>query len=833
MSSNKNKTFFQSMKSNNDEHQVEEDSGEFISLLSSEEEEEMNNEPTPKELPILPIRNTVLYPGVVIPITVGRDRSIHLINDCNRNDKILGVVAQSNPSEENPTIEELYEVGTVAQILKLIKMPDGNVTAIIQGKKRFSVEEYTQEEPYFKARVLPFEEELAPENDHLNALIDAMRDTATQIIKLSPNIPSEASIAIKNIESPTFLVNFIASNMNVDVVEKQELLEMKDIYKKSKVVLEHLTKEQKMLELKNEIQSKVKGDIDKQQKDFFLQQQLRAIQEELGQDSPDKELDTLKEKAKKKKWNKEVANTFEKELQKLSRTNPAAAEYSIAFNYLEFLIELPWNEYTKDKLNLENVHQILDRDHYGLEKVKERILEYLAVLKLKGDMKSPILCLYGPPGVGKTSLGRSVAEAMGRKYNRLSLGGLRDEAEIRGHRKTYIGAMPGRIIQSIKKSKSANPVIVLDELDKVGSDFRGDPASALLEVLDPEQNTSFYDNYLEMEFDLSKVLFIATANNLGDIHPALRDRMEIIDINGYLLEEKLEIAKQHLIPKQRKAHGLKAQQLKVEDKVLEFIIDKYTRESGVRTLDKRMADLCRYKAKSIVAEEKIPASIDESWAEKILGSPKFSGDTYQMDDAPGLVAGLAWTPVGGDVLFTEVILSPGKGKIHLTGKLGDVMKESASIAYSYLKSNFKSLDLNPAAFEKWDIHVHVPEGAVPKEGPSAGITIMTALASAFTQRKVKKNIAMTGELTLRGRVLPVGGVKEKILAAKRFGMTDIILSKYNEKDVKEVSEKYLEGVKFHYVNNAADVLKVALEKAEKGQENFFNQPLELNSNKDK
>jgi len=791
---------------------MSEDNPEFISLLSPEEEEEMNNEDVPDQVPILPLRNTVLYPGVVIPITVGRDKSIQLINDARQEDSVIGVTAQKSTDVEDPDAKDLYQTGTLAKILKHLKMPDGNVTVIIQGKKRFSIQEITNTDPYFKASIQPFDEKPIEIDDEQRAMMSTMKDMATTIVNLSPNIPSEATTAIKNIESLTFLVNFISSNLNVEVSDKQEILEMKDLKAKGNQVLQHLNEEQKMLELKNQIQSKVKSDIDQQQKNYFLQQQLKTIQEELGQDTPDKEIEDLKERAKEKNWGEKEEEQFNKELKKLQRMNPAAAEYSVIFNYLETLLDLPWNEYTEDKLDLENARKVLNEDHYGLERVKERLLEYLAVLKLKGNMKSPILCLYGPPGVGKTSLGRSIARSLGREYSRMSLGGLHDEAEIRGHRKTYIGAMPGRIIQSIKKAKSSNPVIVLDEIDKVGADFRGDPASALLEVLDPEQNANFYDNYLELEYDLSNVMFITTANNLDSVHPALRDRLEVIELSGYLLEEKTEIAKRHLIPRQRESHGLKGDQFKLNQAVLKELIEGYTQESGVRSLEKQISSLARSKAKSIVFNEKVSNYVKKEDLDKILGPKSFMRDVYTSDKLPGISTGLAWTPSGGDVLNIEVSLSPGKGKMHLTGKLGEVMKESAHISYSYLKANYKSFGIDPKAFDSWDLHIHVPEGSVPKEGPSAGITMLTALASAYTQRKVKSKLGMTGELTLRGAVLPVGGIKEKILAAKRLGINTIILCKTNEKDVKQIKENYIKGLQFNYVNRMEEVIDLALEK---------------------
>jgi ATP-dependent Lon protease len=788
----------------------EDDGPEFISLLSPEEEEEMDKEQTPEELSILPLKNTVLFPGVVIPITVGRDKSIKLINDAYKKEKIIGVVAQKSELIEDPETGDIYQVGVIAHIIKMLKMPDGNTTAIIQGKRRFKIKEILKTEPYIRATVEAVIEPHLEMDEELNATVSALKDLSTEIIHMSPNLPSEASIAIKNIDSPRFLVNFISSNLTVSVAEKQELLASVDFKTRAKLVLQHLSKEQQLLELKNQIHSKVKVDLDKQQRDYFLHQQLKAIQEELGADSPDKEIESMRERAKKKKWSKEVEAAFTKELNKLERMNPAAAEYSVTLNYLELMLDLPWGEYTKDNLDLKRAKKILDKDHYGLDKIKDRILEYLAVLKLKGDMKSPILCLYGPPGVGKTSLGKSIAKALGRKHARMSLGGLHDESEIRGHRKTYIGAMPGRIIQALKKAESSNPVFILDEIDKIGSDFRGDPASALLEVLDPEQNNSFYDNYLELEYDLSHVMFIATANNLETLHPALRDRMEIIELSGYLIEEKVEIAKDYLIPKQREMHGLKKKDLAIKGDVIEKLIEDYTRESGVRSLEKKIASIARRRAKEIVMGENVSPSIEPNHLEDILGPKIFEKDIFQNSEIAGVATGLAWTSVGGDVLYIETILSPGKGKINLTGKLGEVMKESALTALSYLKSQYKEFGIHPKAFDLWDLHIHVPEGAVPKEGPSAGITMLTALASAYTQRKIKPGIAMTGEITLRGDVLPVGGIKEKILAAKRLGFKEIVLSAHNRKDVKDVKQIYIEGLSFHYVKTMNEVIEVAL-----------------------
>ncbi len=787
---------------------IEEDM-EFIPLMSSEDEEKMNNEDVPGTLPILPLRNTVLFPGVVIPITVGRDKSIALIKDVYRGNKILGVVAQKDDSVENPQLKDVYKTGTVAQIIKMFQMPDGNTTVIIQGKRPFELLEFTQTEPYIKAQVKALPVPEIPDTKSFEALVGSIKDLAARIVELSPNIPTEANFALKNIESPVFLINFIASNMNAGVDEKQRLLQESNIEQRANYLLEYLSKEIQLLELKNDIQSKVRVDLDKQQREYFLHQQLKQIQEELGGNPLEKEINQFKEKAKTKKWSKKVKEHFELELEKLQRINPQSPEYSVHLNYLETLLDLPWNEYTADNFDLKRAKKILDRDHFGLEKVKERILEYLAVLKLKGDMKSPILCLYGPPGVGKTSLGRSIAEALGRKYVRMSLGGLHDEAEIRGHRKTYIGAMPGRIIQNIKKAQSSNPVFVLDEIDKIGKDFRGDPSSALLEVLDPEQNTSFYDNFLELEYDLSKVMFIATANELNTIQPALLDRMEIIEINGYTVEEKIEIAKRHLIPKQIETHGLKKNQISLSKAVIEKVITDYTRESGVRQLDKKIAKLVRHIAKFVAMEEDYNPKITVKDLKDILG-PGHARDKYQGNDVAGVVTGLAWTPVGGDILFIESSLSPGKGKLTLTGNLGDVMKESAVIAMEYIKAHAQMLGINYEVFEHWNVHIHVPEGATPKDGPSAGITILTALASLFTQRKVKDKLAMTGEITLRGRVLPVGGIKEKILAAKRAGITDIILSESNRKDVEDIEPKYIEKLTFHYVTKMDEVLRIAL-----------------------
>ncbi|MCK9618859.1 MAG: endopeptidase La [Lentimicrobiaceae bacterium] len=785
---------------------------EFIPLLSQEDEDQMNSEDIPEILPILPLRNTVLFPGVVIPITVGRDKSINLIREYYRSTKIIGVVAQKDAEIEEPAFEDLNRVGTVAMILKTFQMPDGSTTAIIQGKKRFSIEEPLQTEPYFKAKVSQYGNvETIKQTKKFDALIASLRDLSIQIINNSPNIPSEAAFVIKNIESPVFLVNFVSANLNSDNTEKQKLLELTNIESHANQALAALTKELQMLDLKNQIQKKVKIDIDKQQRDYFLNQQLKTIQAELGFGQSEEELLEMREKAKTKKWSKEVAAVFNKEFTKLQRMNSAAMEYSMQMNYLDTLIELPWNDFTEDNFNLQHAQRILDEDHYGLEKVKERIIEYLAVIKLKGDMKSPILCLLGPPGVGKTSLGKSIARAVGRKYIRMSLGGLRDEAEIRGHRKTYIGAMPGRIIQSLKKIKSSNPVFVLDEVDKViGANINGDPASALLEVLDPEQNSTFYDNYLEIEYDLSRVMFIATCNSLSTVHPALRDRMEIIDLSGYLVEEKVEIAQRHLIPKQLNEHGLEKKQLTFPQNILEKIIDEYTREAGVRTLEKNIAKIIRNKARFIVSEEPYNKKINSKDLESVLGIPQYQHEKNFSGDIAGVATGLAWTAAGGEILFIEVSLSKGKGNLTLTGNLGDVMKESATLAFEYLKANAIKLNIPQSAFDNWNVHIHVPEGATPKDGPSAGITMFTALASAFTQRKVKQGIAMTGEITLRGKVLPVGGIKEKILAAKRAKCPVILLSKENRKEIEEIKSTYKEGLTFFYINEMIEAIDLSL-----------------------
>ncbi|MFK8102966.1 MAG: endopeptidase La, partial [Saprospiraceae bacterium] len=760
------------------------DDTEFMPLFSIDDEDDtMNGEVYPETLPVLALKNTVLFPGIVIPITVGRDKSIKAINRAYESGRLVAVLSQKDTKIENPKVDDLYQVGTIARIIKLLKMPDGTATVILQGRKRFSLVELVREEPYLLGKIQPLEMQDVEDKLEYKALISSIKDMAKQIIEMSPNIPSEAVVMLKNISKDSFLLNFIASNLGVKVAAKQVVLEISELHSKAETVLEHMDNELQLLQLKDQIESKVRTDMEKQQRDYFLNQQLKTIQEELGQNPQEMELKKLVERAKTKKWSKEVEAVFNKELKKIGRINPQVAEYSVTLNYLELMLDLPWNEYSKDNFNLTRVKQVLDKDHFGLEKVKERILEHLAVLKLKGDMKSPIICLLGPPGVGKTSLGKSIAKALKRKFVRMSLGGLHDESEIRGHRKTYIGAMPGRIIKSIKKAETSNPVFILDEIDKVGKDFRGDPSSALLEVLDPEQNDAFYDNYLELEYDLSKVLFVATANSLSTIQPALLDRMEIIEVSGYSIEEKVEIAKRHLLPKQRAAHGLEAKDVKFKDEVLEDLIQLYTRESGVRSLDRRLAGVMRNIAKKVAMEVKYTPTLKKADLPVILGPTMFSKELYQEVHVPGVAVGLAWTRVGGDILFIEAILSKGKGKLTLTGNLGDVMKESASTALSFLKANAESLGIDLAVFEKQDIHIHVPEGAIPKDGPSAGITMLTALTSVFKKRSVKPFLAMTGEITLRGKVLPVGGIKEKILAAKRAGMKEIILCKVNEKHV--------------------------------------------------
>ena len=784
---------------------------DLIPLMTSEDEEALNKEALPKSIPILPLKNTVLFPGVVIPITASRDKSIQLIKDANKGDKVIGVVAQKDKSVENPTLKDIYNLGTVAQILRILKMPDGNTTVIIQGKKRFQIEEIISEKPYLKAKIKAVNDVKDTSNKKESlAVVDSVRDLALQIIQENPNIPSEASFAIKNINSNSFLINFVSSNMNLSVSDKQEILSLTSLNERALLCLKFMNIEYQKLALKNDIRSRVRSDMDQQQREYYLNQQLKTIQEELGGISYEEEVDELKERSKKKMWNDEVKNHFNKEWGKLQRMNPQVAEYSVQRNYLELILDLPWNEYSTDKFDLKKSQKILDRDHYGLDEVKKRIIEYLAVLKLRNDMKSPILCLYGPPGVGKTSLGKSIAESLGRSYVRVSLGGMRDESEIRGHRKTYIGAMPGRIIQSLKKAKKSNPVFVLDEIDKLTQGSQGDPSSALLEVLDPEQNNSFYDNFLEMGYDLSKVMFIATANNISSIHPALRDRMEIINVSGYTLEEKIEIASKHLLPKQLIEHGLNKKQLNLKKPIISKIIDGYTRESGVRGLDKQMAKMTRYIAKSIALKENYKSSPNLDDLSEILGPVKINRDLAENNHVAGVVTGLAWTVLGGEILFIESSLSKGKGNLGITGNLGKVMKESSTIALEYLKSNSKNLGIDKFAFDKYNIHIHVPEGSTPKDGPSAGITMLTSLMSLFTQKRVKKNLAMTGEITLRGKVLPVGGIKEKILAAKRSKIKEIILCDQNKKDIDEINPRYLKGLKFFYVKDMSEVLSIAI-----------------------
>ncbi|MDG2372316.1 MAG: endopeptidase La [Flavobacteriaceae bacterium] len=784
---------------------------DLIPLMTSEDEEALNKEALPKSIPILPLRNTVLFPGVVIPITASRDKSIELIKDANKGDKVIGVVAQKNESIENPELEDVYNLGTVAQILRVLKMPDGNTTVIIQGKKRFKIEEIITDTPYLKAKINAVEDLLVnSDNKELTAVVDSIRDLALQIIQENPNIPSEASFAIKNINSNSFLISFVSSNMNLSVSDKQKILSLTSLKERALLCLKFMNIEYQKLALKNDIRSRVRLDMNQQQREYYLNQQLKTIQEELGGISYEEEVDELKERSKSKQWNKEVNDHFNKEWGKLQRMNPQVAEYSVQRNYLELILDLPWDEFSSDKFDLKKAQKILDRDHYGLDEVKKRIIEYLAVLKLRNDMKSPILCLFGPPGVGKTSLGKSIAESLGRSYVRISLGGMRDESEIRGHRKTYIGAMPGRIIQSLKKAKKSNPVFVLDEIDKLTQGSQGDPSAALLEVLDPEQNNSFYDNFLEMGYDLSRVMFIATANNMAPIHPALRDRMEIINVSGYTIEEKIEIAHKHLLPKQLKEHGLSKNHLNLKKPIISKIVEGYTRESGVRGLDKQMAKMTRYVAKSIALEENYKVSPVLKDLSDILGPIKVNRDQAENNHVAGVVTGLAWTAVGGDILFIESSISKGKGDLGITGNLGKVMKESSKIALEYLKSNSKRLRIDQFPFEKYNIHIHVPEGATPKDGPSAGITMLTSLMSLFTQKRVKKSLAMTGEITLRGKVLPVGGIKEKILAAKRSKIKEIILCEQNKKDIEEIKPSYLKGLKFHYVKEMSDVLSIAI-----------------------
>ena len=789
----------------------QEEADDLIQMINPEQDNDLKVGDLPDELSILPIKNTVLFPGVVIPITVGRQKSIRLVKKAYQGNRIIGVVAQKNPLSEEPGIEDLYKTGTIARIIKMLVLPDGNTTIIIQGKNRFSIKEFVQEEPYLTARInLLVDPPFDLKSKESKALSQSLRDIASKILKLNPEIPQEAHVALDNIQSMQFLVHFLSSNLNVEVGEKQKILETSTIGDRATLLLQYMLKEVQMLEIKSEIQKKVHTDIDQQQRDYFLRQQIRVLQDELGYDTPDKEVEQLRRRGEQKKWSKETAKHFNKELDKLLRVNPASAEYPVTMNYVEFMLDLPWNEFTVDNFDLRNAKKVLDKDHFGLTKVKTRILEYLAVLKLKQDMKGPILCLYGPPGVGKTSLGRSVAKALSRKYVRMSLGGVHDEAEIRGHRKTYVGAMPGKILQNIKKTQTSNPVFILDEIDKVRSDFRGDPSSALLEVLDPEQNSTFGDNFLEVEYDLSKVLFIATANSLDTIHPALRDRMEIIEITGYTQEEKIEIATKHLVPKQLKEHGLKSSDVKISKKAIAKIIESYTRESGVRSLERKIGTVVRNIAKSLAMEEKYDKEVTEATVRKVLGAEVFDEELYQGNDVAGVVTGLAWTQVGGEILFVESSLNKGKGGLTISGQLGDVMKESAVAALSYLKANAEDLGIDHRIFQQYDLHIHVPAGAVPKDGPSAGITMLTSLASIYTQRKVKSKLAMTGEITLRGKVLPVGGIKEKILAAKRSGIKEIILSKKNQRDIDEIEQHYIKGLSFSYVETVGEVLKLAL-----------------------
>ncbi|MBN8577426.1 MAG: endopeptidase La [Cytophagales bacterium] len=790
---------------------VQEDSDEMIQLINPEQETDLKPEDLPEELSILPIKNTVLFPGVVIPITVTRQKSIRLIKKAYQGNRIIGVIAQKNKQAEEPGIEDLYRFGTVARIIKMLVLPDGNTTIIIQGKNRFQIREYVQDEPFMTARIdLQPELALDLQSKEVAALVQSLKDAASKILRLNPEIPQEAQVALDNIQSTGFLIHFLSSNLNVDVADKQKILETNNIIDRGTLLLQYMLKEIQMLEIKHEIQKKVHTDIDQQQRDYFLRQQIKVLQDELGFDGPDKEIEKLRKRGAEKKWPKVAADHFNKELDKLQRVNPQAPEFPITMNYVEFMLDLPWEEFTQDDFDLNRARKILDKDHFGLEKVKNRILEYLAVLKLKQDMKGPILCLYGPPGVGKTSLGKSIAKSLQRNYVRMSLGGVHDEAEIRGHRKTYIGAMPGKILQNIKKAKSSNPVFILDEIDKVRSDFRGDPSSALLEVLDPEQNNAFGDNYLEVEYDLSKVLFIATANSLDTIHPALRDRMEIIELTGYTVEEKLQIAIKHLVPKQLAEHGLKVKEVKFAKEALLKVIESYTRESGVRNLERKIGSVVRSIAKAVAMDEAFEKEITPAYVVKVLGAEIFDEELYQGNEIAGVVTGLAWTQVGGDILFIESSLSRGKGQLTISGQLGEVMKESAVAALSYLKSNAEALGIDHRVFQQYDLHIHVPAGAVPKDGPSAGITMLTSLASIFTQRKVKNKLAMTGEITLRGKVLPVGGIKEKVLAAKRSGIKEIILSEKNKRDIDEIEKTYVKGLAFHYVTSVEEVLKIAL-----------------------
>ncbi len=791
--------------------QGQEDEMEFMPIIPLTEDEDGNADELtiPDELPILPLRNTVLFPGVVIPITVGRDKSIKAVTDAYKGDKLVGVVAQKDSEIEEPQVTDLENIGTVAKLVKLIKMPDGGTTVIIQGKKRFSIDHITTEEPYFKAKINVLTEEKHKGSPDLEALVGSIKDLAAQIISISPNLPSEAGIILKNIENPSFLIHFVSSNLNSDLKQKQKLLEISDLKERAELLMSLMHTELQYAELKNKVTNKTRAELDKQQREYFLQQQMKAIKDELGGDNV-AEVKEMQKKAETKKWPAAAAEMFKKGVEKLERMHPSTPDYSVVYNHLDLMLDLPWEDYTTDSYDLRKAKKVLDHDHYGMNKIKERILEYLAVLKLKGDMKSPILCFIGPPGIGKTSLGKSIAAAVNRKYVRVSLGGVHDESEIRGHRKTYIGAMPGRIVQSIRKVKSGNPVIILDEIDKVGSDQRGDPSSALLEVLDPEQNNTFYDNYLELEYDLSKVLFIATANNISNIQPALRDRLEVIDLSGYAVEEKIEIAKRHLLPKEKEMHGLKPDSFKISDAVLQKVIEDYTRESGVRELDRQLASIMRYQAKEMVMKGKLKATITNNDVEKILGKTRYSNELYKTANMPGVAVGLAWTYVGGDILFIETQLSEGKGELQLTGNLGNVMKESATTAFTWLKGNAKKAGIDPEALRTKNAHIHIPEGATPKDGPSAGVTMMSALASAYSGRKIKPYLAMTGEITLRGQVLPVGGIKEKVLAAKRSGIKEIVMCYLNEKDISEINPQFIKGIKFHYVKTMSQVLDIAL-----------------------
>jgi ATP-dependent Lon protease len=805
MSSEKNEMSYQKF------FQKSEEEMDFIPIIPlNEGDSELEAIQVPEQIALLPLRNTVLFPGVVLPITVGRDKSIKAVNDAYRGDKLIGVIAQKDSNIEDPEIKDLEDVGTIAKIIKLIKMPDGGTTVIIQGRSRFLINDVVKEDPYFLAKITGLTEQDPVKDEDFEAYVANIKELATEIIQLSPNIPSEASIILRNIENPSFLIHFVSSNLNTDIKDKQKLLELDDIHQRADLLMSLLQKELQFAELKNKVNAKTKTEIDKQQREYFLQQQMKSIKEELGGDTNDREVNDMQKKAETKKWTEAAKEMFQKGIERLQRMHPSTPDYSVIYNHLDLMLDLPWQDYTEDHYDLKKAKEILDNDHYGMEKIKERILEYLAVLKLKGDMKSPILCFVGPPGIGKTSLGRSIANAIGRKYVRLSLGGLHDESEIRGHRKTYIGAMPGRILQSIRKVKSSNPVMILDEVDKVGNDFRGDPSSALLEVLDPEQNNSFYDNYLELEYDLSKVLFIATANNLQNVQPALRDRLEIIELNGYAVEEKIEIARRHLIPKQKALHGLNHMQFKIGDTVLEKIIHEYTRESGVRELDRHLAAIMRYQAKEFAMNEKIITNFSVDDIERILKKPRYTSDVYKAVNMPGIAVGLAYTYVGGDILFIETSLSDGKGELRLTGNLGNVMKESATTALTYLQSNAKKYNIDPKLFEKKNIHLHVPEGAVPKDGPSAGVTMLAAIASAVTGRKIKPYLGMTGEITLRGLVLPVGGIKEKVLAAKRAGLKEVILSSQNARDVEEINPEFIKGLNFHFVKNMKEVLQLSL-----------------------